>query len=294
MSAQARERLVIAPRLRRPTILSAIRSARTRLALSIFRCDDRAVPNALAAAAHRGVRVQVLMTARARSAGRQLDALHGWLTGRGIDVRRYGGGMKYHAKYLVADERLALVTTLNYTARCLTRTCDFILVSRDVAVVSALTELFEADWALRPAAFTPAQQDRLIVAPDHGPRERFAALVGDARQRLRLLDAKLGDPEIVTRIDDRQRAGVAVDTLRRRDVRPLRRHGKLLIVDDAAAVIGSLALSRRALDERRELAVVVRERHLLAQLNAFWQEHAAPKRRPSLADAPFRRQELAS
>ena len=294
MSAQARERLVIAPRLRRATILSAIRSARTHLALSIFRCDDRAVLNALAAAALRGVRVQVLMTARARSAGRQLDALHGWLAGRGIDVRRYGGGMKYHAKYLVADERLALVTTLNYTARCLTRTCDFILVSRDVAVISALTELFEADWALRPAAFTPAQQDRLIVGPDHAPRERFAALVGDARQRLRLLDAKLGDPDIVTRIDDRQRAGVAVDTLRRRDVLPLRRHGKLLIVDDAAAVIGSLALSRRALDERRELAVVVREPHLLAQLNAFWQEHAAPKRRPPLADAPFRRVELAS
>ena len=75
------------------------------------------------------------MTARARAAGKELDALQAWLSGRGIDVRRYAGGMKYHAKYLVADGRLALVTTANLTARCFDRTCDFTLVTRDPAVV---------------------------------------------------------------------------------------------------------------------------------------------------------------
>lgn len=294
MSTPARERLVLAPGVRRRTILLAIGSARTRLALSIFRCDDHAILNALAAATRRGVRVRVLMTARARAAGRQLDTLHAWLIGHGAEVRRFGGGMKYHAKYLVADDRLALVTTLNYTRRCLTRTCDFTLVSRDADMVSGLTALFDADWALRPATFTRAQRERLIVGPDHGPRERFAALVGGARRRLRICDAKLSDPEIVARLRDRQRAGVAVETLRRRDVRPLRRHGKLLVIDDTAAVIGSLALSTRALDERRELAVVVRDPHLVARLNAFWQERTAARVRPALSEAPVRRVELAS
>lgn len=294
MSGHARERLVIAPRLRRRTILAAVRSAQTHLGLSIFRCDDAAVLNALAAAVRRGVHVQVLMTARARAAGPHLDALHAWLAGQGIDVRRYDGGMKYHAKFLVADGRLALVTTLNYTERCLAHTCDFTLVSRDAAVVSALTELFAADWTQRPAAFTPVQRDRLIVGPDHGPRERFAALVGEARRRLRILDAKLSDPQIVARLGDRQRAGITIETASRRDVRPLRRHGKLLVVDDAVAVIGSLSLSARALDRRRELAVVIRDPRLVAELNAFWQTHAARGPRAALAGLPAGPVELAS
>ena len=294
MTGRACERLVIAQHLRRRTILAAIRSAHTHLALSIFRCDDLAVLNALAAAARRGVHVQALMTARARAAGPQLDALHTWLSGHGIDVRRYGGGMKYHAKFLVADGQLAVVTTLNYTARCLTHTCDFTLVSRDATVVSALAELFAADWALRPATFTPAQQDRLIVGPDHGPRERFATLVDEARRRLRIFDAKLSDPQILARLGDRQRAGVVIETASRRDVRPLRRHGKLLVVDDAAAVIGSLSLSASALDHRRELAIVMREPRLVAELNAFWQAHAVPGPRAALAGVPAGRLELAS
>ena len=280
---RACERLVIDPRLRRRAILSAIRAARVRLTLSIFRCDDAVVLQALAAAADRGVHVRVLMTARARAAGKNLDALHARLAGHGIDVRRFAGGMKYHAKYLVADGRLALVTTANLTARCFDRTCDFSLVTRDPAVVSGLNELFDADWAGRAVKFTDAQRERLIVGPDQEPRERFATLVREARQRIRIVDAKLTDPRIVELLDERHRAGIAVERARRRQLRPLRRHGKLLIIDGGAAVLGSLALSARALDSRRELAVVMRDPQLLAGLDAFWRTHVAP--RPSDAGA---------
>lgn len=275
MTGRVRERIVIAPRLRRRTIVAAIRGARERLVVSIFRCDDRVVLQALAAAADRGVRVRVLMTPRARAAARDLDTLHAWLAGRGIDVRRYEGGMKYHAKYLVADASLALVTTLNFTVRCFARTCDFTLVSRDPAVVSGVLELFDADWSHRPVSLSEAQRARLIVGPDHQPRERFAALVRQARGQLRILDAKLSDPHLVGLLDERRRAGVIVERVRRRDVWPLRRHGKLLLVDAEAAVIGSFALSTGALERRRELAVVTRDAHLVETLDAFWRAYVA-------------------
>jgi cardiolipin synthase A/B len=287
-----RERLVIAPRLRRRAIVSAIRAARERLALSIFRCDDARVLRALAAAAQRGVHVRVLMTPRARAAAGDLDALQAWLTGRGIDVRRFTGGMKYHAKYLVADARLALVTTLNLTARCFTRTCDFTLITRDPAVATGLRELFEADWAGRPARLTQAQRDRLIVGPEYDPRERFAALIREARGRVRIVDAKLTDPRILEQLADRRLAGVAVERARRRHVRPLRRHGKLLMVDDRAAAIGSLALSPRALDARRELAVITRDPRLVAELDAFWQAHVWRDRSTGVANGVVARQEM--
>ena len=234
------------------------------------------------------------MTAHARAAGRDLDALHAWLARHGVEVRRHGGGMKYHAKYLVADEQLAVVTTFNCTARCFTRTCDFTLVSRDAAVVSGTERALCRGLGPAVRLLHDCAAGALDRRTDHGPRERFAALVREAARRVRLLDAKLSDPEIVALLDERQRSGIRVETARRRDVRPLRRHGKLLIVDDTVAVLGSLALSARALDERRELAIVIREPRLVAELDAFWRTHVLPYRHVAPAAATAEPLELAS
>jgi cardiolipin synthase A/B len=275
VTGRPKERLVIDSRLRRRTILAAIRAARQQLLLSIFRSDDRAVWQALASAARRGVRVRVLMTPHARAAGTALDDLQARLASHGIDVRRYAGGMKYHAKYLVADEHLAVVTTANLTGHCFEHTCDFTLVTCDADVVAGLGELFAADWDARPVRLTAAQRARLIVGPDHAPRDRFAAIVSAARRRIRILDSKLADPRILELLESRRHAGVAVERARRRDVRPLRRHGKLLLVDGGVAVLGSCALSTRALEHRRELAVITRDPRLVAQLDRFWRIHVA-------------------
>ena len=275
MSTRARERIVIAPHLRRRAVLAAIRGARATLVLSLFRADDRVVLQELAHAARRGVRVRVLMTPRARSAGTALDDLHAWLASHRIDVRRYAGGMKYHAKYLVADGERALVTTANLTVRCFQRTCDFALVTHDATVTAGLCELFDADWHTRPARLTAAQRDRLVVGPEGAPRERFASLVNEAHHRLCILDSRLDDPRVVEAIAARRFAGVTIERARRRDVRPLRRHGKLLIADQAVAVLGSSSLSAHALERRRELAVVVRDPRLIAELDLFWRTHLA-------------------
>jgi len=160
--------------------------------------------------------------------------------------------------------------TLNLTARCFERTCDFMLVTRDPAIVAGLSELFAADTEVRAPHFTDEQRERLIVWPDHRPRERFAALVRAARQSIRVVDAKLADTYLVTLLEARRREGVTVDRARRRDVWPLRRHGKLLINDNHTAVIGSLAMTVTGFEQRRELAVVTRNPQLLAELDAFW------------------------
>ena len=54
----------------------------------------------------------------------------------GAVVTRYADPVvKYHAKYLVADEATAIVTTLNPTRKCFTRTWDAVLVTHDASVV---------------------------------------------------------------------------------------------------------------------------------------------------------------
>jgi cardiolipin synthase len=265
---------VIDPRQRRRTVLALIRSARRHLVLSIFRCDDAAVMQALADAVRRGVSVRAIVTSRAKASARDLDHLRAWLAGHGVAVRSYATAAKYHAKYIVADDHTALVASLNLTAQCFERTCDFMLVTHDADVVGGLTELFAADWAQRAATLTRAQLERLIVGPDHGPRHRFVSIISEARHRIRILDAKLTDRGIRSLLMSRRASGVTVEIKRGREVRPLAPHGRLLIVDDRAAVIGSFALSRGALERRRELAVVTRDAAIIRELDAFWRSHS--------------------
>lgn len=272
------ERLVIAPGQRRQTIIGLIRSARRRLVLSIFRCDDDAVLRAIAETARRGVQVQAIVTGRARAAGRDLDAVQAFLVVHGIDVRRQSDTRKYHAKYMVADDATALIGSLNLTNKCFTRTCDFMLVTTDDAVVSGVSTLFEADWAGRPVTLAPAQAERLIIAPEHRPRERVTQLVRAARHRLRVIDAKFTDPHLLSLIASRGKAGINVAVAGRDDVEPLVAHGKLLIVDQETAVIGSLALNANAIETRRELAVVTHDARVIGQLDRFWCSLSASRR----------------
>jgi phosphatidylserine/phosphatidylglycerophosphate/cardiolipin synthase-like enzyme len=68
----------------------------------------------------------------------------------------------------------------------------------------------------------------------------------------------------------------------------LRSHGKLLVIDDSIAVIGSLALSPASLDRRRELALVLRHSGLVATLDRFWEAHCEPRRpTASRVSGPF-------
>ena len=59
-----RDEVVTAPADRREVVLRAIRQARERLALSLFRCNDKAVFDELKQARERGVSVDVLVTSR--------------------------------------------------------------------------------------------------------------------------------------------------------------------------------------------------------------------------------------
>jgi hypothetical protein len=64
------------------------------------------------------------------------------------------------------------------------------------------------------------------------------------------------------------------------------------MVDDALAVTGSIALSTLALEFRRELAVVIRDRESLERLNTFWR--SLPAWRSRATSRSFLNQEPAS
>ena len=177
--------------------------------------------------------------------------------------------MKYHAKYLLADDGPALITSLNLTAKCFGATCDFILLTHDPGVVSGLRELFDVDWLAPHSTLSPRISPRLIIGPERA-RAQFTALLEGARSSIHIIDHKLDDPAIQALLKSRQAQGVEVQVLGQGYLGGLLAHGKLVIVDGQIAAIGSMALTALSLDFRREIAVTVEEPKCIRKLKDFY------------------------
>jgi phosphatidylserine/phosphatidylglycerophosphate/cardiolipin synthase-like enzyme len=255
------ERFVFTANQRASSVLRVIGGARERLVLSLFRCDDFRILDAIGAALQRGVDVAVLVTSRAKGGAKRLDELWGVLENMG-------------AKYLVADDGPALVASLNFTRRCFTSTCDFLLTTHDPVVVGGLRRLFAAD-SRGPESAPPSRLgNRLIVGPEHA-RRALTGLLEQARRSIRIVDPKVTDPAIVDLLKTKRAEGVEVTVLGREGLRQHVPHGKMLLVDEAIGVLGSLSLSALSLDFRREVAVVVHDPQCLEQMNRVFRRLAS-------------------
>jgi cardiolipin synthase len=262
------DRVVTSLADRRSTILQTIRGAERRLWLSLFRCNDKEIFAELAGAVERGVEVEVLTTARAKGGRKRLEKLWKRLERTGATVHAYTDPVvKYHAKYLVADDGPAIVASLNFTKKCFNRTCDALVVTHDPEVVAGLRLLLAAD---REGQRVPAGlSTRLIVGPELA-RQQLTALIERARSSIRLIDAKVSDPDLVTRLNERRAEGVVVEIVGAKRLGNLKSHGKIMLVDDEIAVVGSVALAALSLDFRREVAITVDDRVAVAEIEQLF------------------------
>ncbi len=266
-----KERLVLDPAGRKAALLSVIGSARRRLILSLFRCDDSSILDALSAALERGCEVEAILTKRAKGGKKRLKKLWGALEEMGAVVTRYADPVvKYHAKYLVADGATAIITTLNPTRKCFSRTWDAMLITPDPAVVKGLQALFRADTAAKPLSSRRPIGRRLIVGPERS-RSEIRAMITGAKKSIQILDHKLSDPDVVALLRERRESGIAVTVLGPQPIRGYQPHGKMMIIDGVRAVLGSTALSTLSLDFRREVSIVVHDPGLVKQLNLSYQ-----------------------
>lgn len=280
------ERLVLAPSDRRAAIVDLIASAKRELLVSVFRCDDFRILDALAASIDRGVKVRALITPRAKNWNKRLKDLEALLDSMGAEVFRYRGvRTKYHAKYLVADGETALIASLNFTRKCLEETCDFIVLTSERGVVSGLARLFQGDSKDPDARLPEDLSPDLIVGPELA-RPRLLNFLGTAVRTIRIIDHRLSDPGILTVLRERQDAGVSVQVLGRGMLEGLVSHGRLMLVDDTTAVIGSIALSPPSLNRRREVAVRIRHAGHVQHLKQFFDgmAHRCPENMLALAE----------
>lgn len=273
-------KLIIQPEAGVVPIVKAIKTARKKIDIFIFRLDCEEIEKALAAAVQRGVTVRALIAHTNRGGDGRLRKLEQRLLAAGVLVSRTSDDLaRYHAKYMVADSTLHLFG-FNLTRVDIDKSRSFAISTRGTKTVQEASRLFESDVTRQ--AYTPGKSN-LVISPDNA-RAMLSAFIKGARRELVIYDAKVSDPAMIKLLKERAAKGVrvrvlgsikgkdgAIDT---RQLATMRMHVRAIVRDGTRAFVGSQSLRKDELENRREVGLIVTNpavaRKLLQMFESDW------------------------
>jgi len=283
--------LIVLPDDSSKPILNAIDGASKSIRIKMFVFSDAALVKAIIAAKRRRVKVRVMLNPVRRSGERDNEATRRALRRAGVDVKNPNPAFDLtHEKSMVVDDTVAFVKSLNWTTRNFTETRDYAVMTDRKRDVAEVIDGFEADWHRQ--AFTPRMHSHLIWCPGPG-RDRICDFIDDAKHRLFVQNERYQDAVIIERLVRAQQRGVKVQIMARpphtlkRDklvegvgglrilddlgikihkLKHLKLHGKMLLADGVAAIVGSINFAAGSFDDRRELAIEVRDDDIIDRL----------------------------
>lgn len=279
--------LIIQPEAGLAPVVKAIKRATKTIDIAIFRIDRDEIEKSLAAAVQRGVRVRVLVAHTNRGGESRLRKLELRMLEAGVTVTRTGDDfLRYHGKYMIADDTLHLFA-FNFTTADSLESRSFGVSTRDKDAVREALSLFEADCTRQ--TFVP-KRSPLVVSPETA-RDTLSAFIKGAKKQLLIYDVNIQDPAIIKLLKAQAAAGVDVrvvgkfkgagDTIGVRPLRGLRLHARAIVRDGSRAFVGSQSLRRPELNQRREVGVVISNstvaRKIRDTFELDWLESAASK-----------------
>jgi phosphatidylserine/phosphatidylglycerophosphate/cardiolipin synthase-like enzyme len=194
-----------------------------------------------------------------------------------------------HEKSMVVDEATAFVKSFNWATKNLTETRDYAVVTSHKREVREIADCFDADWHRQ--AFDPGDRSKLVWCP--GGRERIARFIDEAKHTLFVQNERYQDALVIEHLVRANGRGVKVHVMARaphtlkkeklvegvgglrimndvgikvHKLKHLKLHAKMLLADGVAAMVGSINLAPGSLDDRRELAIAVRDDDVVEQL----------------------------
>ena len=255
--------LIIQPDDGLTPLLQAIRHAKTRIDILIFRFDRPELEKALEAAVGRGVVVRALIAHTNRGGEKILRKLELKMLEKGAIVARTADDLlRYHGKMMLVDDEL-YVFGFNYTKLDIEKSRSFGIITKDPKLIKEATALFEADSTRQP--YVP-NYDRLVVSPESS-RRILKEFIEAAKKQLLIYDAKVSDRMMLKALQARAKDGVEIRILGKigksapdvqaRKLPGLRLHVRAMVRDGSAAFVGSQSLRKLELDGRREVGIIV-------------------------------------
>jgi phosphatidylserine/phosphatidylglycerophosphate/cardiolipin synthase-like enzyme len=284
--------LIVLPDDTAKPILAAIASASRTLRVKMFVFSDPALLKAVIAAKRRGVTVRVMLNPERRDGEHDNEATRKALQRADIDVKDANPAFVLtHEKSMVIDDHTAFVKSLNWATSNLIETRDYAVVTTRRHDVAEMIECFEADWHRH--TFEPREKSHLVWCPAYG-RDRICRFIGAARHTLFVQNERYQDMVILECLVRAARRGVRVHVMARaphslkqeklvegvgglrilddmgikiHKLKHLKLHGKMLLADGVAAIVGSINIAPGSFDGRRELAIEARDDGVVDRLH---------------------------
>ena len=258
-------------------LVKAVRKAKRKIDILIFRFDRSELEKALEAAVARGVVVRALIAHTNRGGEKILRKLELRLLDAGVTVARTADDLpRYHGKMMVVDDTLH-VYGFNYTKLDIEKSRSFGVVTNESRLVKEASALFEADSTRQ--AYSPGCDD-LVVSPETS-RDILSLFIKKARKELLIYDAKVSDRLMLRLLAARAKAGVDIrmfgklgkgaSGIETRKLPDLRLHVRAIIRDGSAAFMGSQSLRKLELDGRREVGVIVSDERIVKKMREVFE-----------------------
>jgi phosphatidylserine/phosphatidylglycerophosphate/cardiolipin synthase-like enzyme len=288
-------KLLIQPESGIAPLLRAIKGAKSRIDIVVFRFDRSEIEAALKAAVVRGVSVNALIAYANRGGEKNLRKLEMRLLDAGVTVSRTSNDLtRYHDKLMLIDESELFVLSFNFTHLDIDHSRGFGIVTEKHKFVQEARKLLEADSNRHPYV---AGLDAFVVSPVNA-RKQLAAFIRGATKELAIYDPKIGDAEMLRILGDRAKSGVLVRIIGSAggknallEIRkPLfRLHTRTIIRDRHTAFVGSQSLRQAELDSRREVGVIVSDSKTVGGLLKTFEADWALEEAPALMRIPVKK-----
>jgi cardiolipin synthase len=286
-------KLIIQPDDGITPLVKAVRAAKRRIDIMIFRFDRAELEKALEAAVARGVTVRAFIAHTNRGGEKVLRKLELRLLDCGVTVARSADDLpRYHGKMMIVDDTLH-VFGFNYTKLDIEHSRSFGVMTKDKQLVKEAASLFEADRTRQ--AYEPAH-DRLVVSPESS-RAILSGFIKKAQKQLLIYDTKVSDRLMLRLLAERAKAGVEIRMfgktgkgatgIEARKLPNFRLHVRAIIRDSRAAFMGSQSMRKLELDGRREVGVIVQDARIARKMQEVFEADWAntPEALAARADA---------
>jgi cardiolipin synthase len=282
--------LIIEPNAGFSPVYGLINGARHSIDVTMYEFADTTAEHDLAAAAKRGVKVQVILDEREKNINSNTFS---YLSSHRVKVVWSSSRFTYtHQKTLVIDGLKAVIMTANLTSEYYSTSRDFLVVDTNRADVAAITAVFDADFAHRTVR--PGDGADLVWSPTDS-QGHLLALINGATSSLRIYSEEMGDTTVENALIRAAKRGVDVQVCGENEdgeydsaYTKLARagihisyysssagfyiHGKVIEADygtgHARMFVGSENFSRTSLDDNRELGLIISDPAVLSAMAA--------------------------
>lgn len=284
------DELIIEPNNGRAPIINAINNAKSSIDLIMYGLTDPALIRALIHAKNAGKNVTVLLEPHPYESENENTLAINLLKNANIPVETPNPTFQLtHEKTLIIDNNEAFIMTFNFTRSSFSTERNFALVINNPNEIQEIKNVMRADSEHKNIA---VKEPDLIFSPNNS-RAKLMSFIQNAKSTIKIYAQDISDYQIIGALAKAAKNNITVEIItsstltsknknkyayltRAGVVLHFRKnyyiHAKVIIIDNKAAILGSINLSQPSIEDNRELSIITTNPAIIQTLNSQFKQ----------------------